>query len=63
VLEEENEGQVRGFLLRHPEFAVVPLAKAWPFDTVPPCAGDFLRLTPAHHGSDGFFTAVLERIA
>jgi 16S rRNA (cytosine967-C5)-methyltransferase len=63
VLEDENEGQVRGFLLRHPEFAVVPLAKAWPFDTVPPCAGDFLRLTPAHHGSDGFFTAVLERTA
>jgi 16S rRNA (cytosine967-C5)-methyltransferase len=63
VLEEENEGQVRGFLLRHPEFAVVPLAEAWPFDTTPPCAGDFLRLTPAHHGSDGFFTAVLERTA
>jgi len=63
VLEEENEGQVRGFLLRHPEFAVVPLTEAWPFDTAPPCAGDFLRLTPAHHGSDGFFTAVLERTA
>lgn len=63
VLEEENEGQVRGFLERHPDFAVVPLAEAWPFETPPPCAGDFLRLTPLGNGSDGFFTAVLERRA
>jgi 16S rRNA (cytosine967-C5)-methyltransferase len=63
VLEEENEGQVRAFLERHPEFTVVPLAEAWPFDTPPPCAGDFMRLTPLSHGSDGFFTSVLERRA
>jgi 16S rRNA (cytosine967-C5)-methyltransferase len=63
VLEEENEGQVRGFLQRHPEFAVVPLADAWPFETPAPVSGDFLSLTPARHGTDGFFTAVLERAA
>jgi 16S rRNA (cytosine967-C5)-methyltransferase len=63
VLEEENEGQVRGFLLRHPEFSLVPLQEAWPFETPAPVSGDFLSLTPAQHGTDGFFTAVLERTA
>ena len=61
LLEEENEAQVTGFLLRHPEFAVVPLAQAWPLDQPPPNSGVFLSLTPAQHGTDGFFAAVLER--
>lgn len=63
LLEEENEAQVTAFLQRHPDFAVVPLAQAWPLDTPPPNTGDFLWLTPARHGTDGFFTAVLERVA
>ncbi len=61
LLEEENEAQVTSFLLRHPGFAVVPLAKAWPLDQPLPNAGDYLSLTPARHATDGFFTAVLER--
>jgi 16S rRNA (cytosine967-C5)-methyltransferase len=61
LLEEENEAQVNGFLLRHPAFRVVKLAEAWPLQQPPPNAGDFLALTPARHGTDGFFTAVLER--
>jgi 16S rRNA (cytosine967-C5)-methyltransferase len=61
LLEEENEAQVTGFLLRHPEFAVVPLVRAWPLEQPPPNSGEFLLLTPARHGTDGFFTAVLER--
>ena len=63
LLEEENEAQVSGFLRRHPAFRVVPLAEAWPLDPPPPNSGEFLLLTPARHGTDGFFTAVLERIA
>jgi 16S rRNA (cytosine967-C5)-methyltransferase len=63
LLAEENEAQVSGFLERHSDFAVVPLARSWPLDTPPPCAGDFLSLTPADHGTDGFFAAVLERAA
>ena len=62
LLEEENEAQVRAFLSRHPDFAVVPLSRAWTLDGPPPNTGDFLSLTPARHGTDGFFTAVLERI-
>ena len=63
LLEEENEAQVMHFLDRHPGFSLVPLARAWPFDGAPPCGGDFLALTPARHGTDGFFAAVLERTA
>ena len=63
LLEEENEAQVTSFLLRHPDFAVVPLARAWPLQQPPPNGGDYLSLTPARHGTDGFFAAVLERAA
>ncbi len=61
LLMEENEMQVAGFLQRHPDFAVVPLPRAWPLDTPVPCPSDYLSLTPARHGTDGFFAAVLER--
>ncbi|MCC7427352.1 MAG: RsmB/NOP family class I SAM-dependent RNA methyltransferase [Alphaproteobacteria bacterium] len=68
VLAEENEAQIAAFLGRQPEFAVVPLAKLWPAiapNTSPPAMasgeGPFLVLTPAAHGTDGFFCAVLER--
>jgi 16S rRNA (cytosine967-C5)-methyltransferase len=63
LLEEENEAQVTAFIARHPSFVVVPLARAWPLDQPPPGGGDFLSLTPAGHGTDGFFAAVLERAA
>jgi 16S rRNA (cytosine967-C5)-methyltransferase len=63
LLPEENEAQVIAFLARHPGFTLVPLARAWPFGSPPPKAGDYLALTPAHHGTDGFFAAVLERTA
>jgi 16S rRNA (cytosine967-C5)-methyltransferase len=45
LLSEENEDQVTAFLSRHPDFARV----------------DGLSLSPARHGTDGFFAAVLER--
>lgn len=63
LLEEENEAQVMHFLARHPGFSLLPLARAWPFEGAPPCSGDFLALTPARHGTDGFFAAVLEQTA
>ena len=61
VLDEENEAQVTGFLNRHPEFTLLPLAAAWPLPSPPPCVGDVLSLSPARHGTDGFFAAVLVR--
>ena len=46
LLTEENEAQVSAFLSRHPEFGR---------------AAPDLVLTPAQHGTDGFYAAVLER--
>ena len=63
MLREENEDQVSAFLSRHPEFAVVPLDRAWTLPAPVPCAGPFLALTPRQHATDGFFAAVLERAA
>jgi 16S rRNA (cytosine967-C5)-methyltransferase len=60
LLAEENEDQVSAFLTRHAGFALVPLPRAWP-GGAPPNPGEFLSLTPARHGTDGFFAAVLER--
>lgn len=63
LLRAENEDQVTAFLARHPEFSLRPMAQAWA-ETVggtPPAKGDMLLLTPARHGCDGFFVAVLER--
>lgn len=60
LLLEENEEQVTAFLAAHPEFALVPLAQAAPWLKQ---AGEaqYLSLTPAQHGTDGFFAAVMER--
>ncbi len=61
LFREENEDQIDNFLANHPEFGIMPLDKAWNFGAKPPCDGPFLRLSPARHGTDGFFTAVLIR--
>ncbi len=50
------------FLIRCPEFVLVPLALAWKLPGATP-KGDMLSLTPARHGTDGYFAAVLERRA
>ena len=62
VLDEENDAVVARFLERHPEFRTVP-----PADRLGPelgarvSDGDFLRLSPGRHGTDGFFGAILVR--
>jgi 16S rRNA (cytosine967-C5)-methyltransferase len=62
VLEEENEGVVAGFLERHPGFRTLPPAdKLGPELGEKVSTGDFLRLSPGVHGTDGFFGAILLR--
>ncbi len=64
LLPEENEDQVDAFLAAHGDFMVVPLAEAWQAlaPTVAlPCAGAYLALSPASHGTDGFFAAILRQ--
>lgn len=65
LLPDENEDRVAGFLTEHPEFSIVPMETVWTqvLGTKPPGDGPFLRLTPARHGTDGFFVAILERAA
>jgi 16S rRNA (cytosine967-C5)-methyltransferase len=66
LLPEEDELQIEQFLAVHPEYRTVPLKEAWPeagLPGSPPMAGPHLLLSPAAHGTDGFFCAVLERQA
>lgn len=62
---EENEGVVRAFLERHPEFAVESAASVLPESApVRDIVTDegFLRTWPHRHGADGAFAARLRRI-
>jgi 16S rRNA (cytosine967-C5)-methyltransferase len=63
LLREENEAQAEAFLASEPEFSVVPAARAWgeTIGGIAPGGERYLRLTPARHGTDGFFVAIFER--
>ncbi|HEV7268790.1 MAG TPA: RsmB/NOP family class I SAM-dependent RNA methyltransferase [Falsiroseomonas sp.] len=64
LLPEEDEMQIEHFLGRHPDFVVRPVPGLWAElrpGVPPPGEGPFLSLSPAGHGTDGFFAAVLER--
>src|SRR5262245_11292183 len=67
VLPEENGDQVARFLANHSGFATLPWREAWMAGVSgePPASADrsdaTLLLTPARHGTDGFFIAVLRR--
>jgi 16S rRNA (cytosine967-C5)-methyltransferase len=63
LLADENERQVAAFLEAHQDFAPVPVPALWPAAVGGTCPEptDALRLTPARHGTDGFFIAVMER--
>jgi 16S rRNA (cytosine967-C5)-methyltransferase len=70
ILPEENVGQVAAFLKTHGDFQAVPIGDAWaaaglPGEAPPSADGrsDSLLLTPARHGTDGFFISVLTRAA
>ncbi|HEV8678998.1 MAG TPA: RsmB/NOP family class I SAM-dependent RNA methyltransferase [Stellaceae bacterium] len=65
LLREENEAQAEGFLAASPDFALYPASRAWA-ETIggrSPGGADYLRLSPARHGTDGFFVAQFERAA
>jgi 16S rRNA (cytosine967-C5)-methyltransferase len=58
---EENEAVVAGFRARRPDFTPDPLPSAVP--AACRVAPDALRMTPHHHGSDGFSAHRLRRRA
>jgi 16S rRNA (cytosine967-C5)-methyltransferase len=67
ILPPENRAQVEAFLLRHPEFALIPWRKAWDdagLPAAPPSADGSettLLMTPSTFGTDGFFVVILQR--
>jgi 16S rRNA (cytosine967-C5)-methyltransferase len=69
VLPPENGEQVRAFVGRHPEFAVVPPAqtvtalwdKAEDFAEAVLQSPEGLLMTPRRTGTDGFFVSILKR--
>jgi 16S rRNA (cytosine967-C5)-methyltransferase len=68
ILPEENSDQIAACLAANTDFRAVPFADAWraTLPGEPPVSADgsseHLVLTPAQHGTDGFFIAVLERV-
>jgi 16S rRNA (cytosine967-C5)-methyltransferase len=66
LLPEEDEMQIERFLGRHPDFVMRPVPALWAElcrGVACPVGGEALALSPARHGTDGFFAAVLERRA
>jgi 16S rRNA (cytosine967-C5)-methyltransferase len=67
VLPEENTAQIEAFLNAHKNFEIIPYARQWaaaiglPAPDSADGSRDTLLLTPARHGTDGFFIAVMRR--
>jgi 16S rRNA (cytosine967-C5)-methyltransferase len=62
LLAEENEDIVGEFLAAHADFALVPAGEVLKRQGVEVAGmGDYLRLQPHVHDTDGFFAAVMER--
>jgi 16S rRNA (cytosine967-C5)-methyltransferase len=64
LFKQENEEQIEKFLQEQDNFKIIPVAQAWEDSILQgacPVEGDYLRLTPHQHQTDGFFAAILER--
>jgi len=62
LLTAENEAIVDAFLAKHPEFTLTPASAVLARHGIA-VDGDFLRLLPHKHNTDGFFAAVLDKNA
>ena len=60
---EENQLQAEAFVAAHPDFTLLPVSKVWAEIAATPAPSEdpYLQLSPARHGTDGFFAAVFER--
>jgi 16S rRNA (cytosine967-C5)-methyltransferase len=63
LLDEENDGIAAQFLATHPDFELVPMHQVLAEQRIPLEMGDYLKMLPHKHGTDGFFAAVFERKA
>ena len=62
LLTAENDAVVSDFLARHPEFTLTPASSVLAKQGIP-LDGEFLRLLPHRHNTDGFFAAILDKKA
>ena len=62
LLTAENDAIVEAFLARHPDFTLTPAAAVLAKQGIA-LEGDFLRLLPHRHNTDGFFAAILDKKA
>jgi len=60
---DENENQVKKFLVEHPDFRVEPLPEMWnKLRTWQEGVGSYLQLMPHRDGTDGFFAAIIRKL-
>ncbi|MDR0563931.1 MAG: RsmB/NOP family class I SAM-dependent RNA methyltransferase [Azoarcus sp.] len=63
LLAEENDAVVDAFLASHPEFSPLSAQDILERQGIAAATDERLRLSPVVHGTDGFFAAVLARLA
>ncbi|MEO6919010.1 MAG: RsmB/NOP family class I SAM-dependent RNA methyltransferase [Collimonas sp.] len=61
LLDEENEAIAAQFLANHEDFTLVPMKDVLAEQKIPLEMGDYLKLLPHQHQTDGFFAAVFVR--
>jgi 16S rRNA (cytosine967-C5)-methyltransferase len=60
-LNEENDDIATQFLASHPDFVLLPMTQVLAEQKIDLEMGDYLKLLPHRHQTDGFFAAVFER--
>ncbi|KAG0190648.1 hypothetical protein DFQ28_001763 [Apophysomyces sp. BC1034] len=63
LLGDENESVVEQFIAEHPQFQLVPASQVLAEQKIALDTGEYLALWPHRHGTDGFFAAVMQRVA
>jgi 16S rRNA (cytosine967-C5)-methyltransferase len=63
LLQDENEAIAEAFLAANPDFVLVPANTILAQQQIDLDTGNYLKLLPHLHGTDGFFAAVFERKA
>ena len=62
LLTAENDAIIAAFLTSHPDFTLTPASAVLAKQGIA-LDGDFLRLLPHRHNTDGFFAAILDKMA
>ena len=62
LLRDENEAIAEAFLTANADFKLIPANEVLGHQQIKLDTGDYLKLLPHLHGTDGFFAAVFEKI-